>query len=221
MSLSTMMMFNRRAVYFTNKHNVIYWMYSMYKRLPSKYFVSNNSMLLLGRQTNSMLPSVKLQCVCVCVYTYIRSRRVQKITMYLTTNNIAHNMGMIKGNAFSSSDVDAIRIFVWFRRSVQRRWTMRTCPWHNRRSHSFVDGHVFERCNFACLELSGMMPIQRMLIIVVEYRTMFIGWLFLDEKIFDELTECEIRQHVSNIAVSNDEQQRIKDDVTKLFDEQT
>jgi len=44
-------------------------------------------------------------------------RYVYRITNYLTSKNIAHNMAIVKGESFSSSSA-ALRIFVWFRQSI-------------------------------------------------------------------------------------------------------
>ncbi len=43
------------------------------------------------------------------------------ITNYLCSRNIAHNMGIVKGDSFSSSSF-ALRIFVWFRQSVMSKY---------------------------------------------------------------------------------------------------
>jgi hypothetical protein len=42
---------------------------------------------------------------------------VYKITGYLTSKNLAHNMAIVKGESFSSSSA-ALRIFIWFRQSI-------------------------------------------------------------------------------------------------------
>jgi hypothetical protein len=42
----------------------------------------------------------------------------------------------------------------------------------------------------------------------------------LDEEVFNDLTEAEMRQHLNEIALSSEEQKRIKDDVKNLLDKQ-
>ncbi len=66
--------------------------------------------------------------------------------------NIAHNVSMVKGDALSSSLESALRIFIWFRQSNIGKIN----------SMIFLicfqlGAKVFDRCNFACLELSGYM----------------------------------------------------------------
>ncbi|CAF3583760.1 unnamed protein product [Rotaria sp. Silwood1] len=104
---------------------------------------------------------------------------VYKITNYLSTNNIAHNMTIVKGDSFSSSE-NVLRIFVWFRQSV-------------------IKGYRFDRCNFAFVELSGFMPIHC-------------------EDVYNTLTELELCEHLNGLALSSEEQKRIKDDVKNLLD---
>ncbi|CAF4130617.1 unnamed protein product, partial [Rotaria sp. Silwood2] len=105
---------------------------------------------------------------------------VYKITNYLTSNNIAHNMTIVKGDSFSSSE-NVLRIFLWFRQSV-------------------INGKNFDRCNFACFELAGYMTLH-------------------SEDVYNSLTESELCQHMNDIALSSEEQKRIKDDVKSLLDE--
>ncbi|CAF1386708.1 unnamed protein product [Adineta steineri] len=107
------------------------------------------------------------------------ARYICKITDYLSLQNIAHNMAIVKGESFSSS-TDALRIFIWFRQSV-------------------VNGTMFERCNFACIELAGFMPLQY-------------------EEIFNGLTASGLREDLNKIVLPADEQQRIKEDVKHLLD---
>ena len=40
----------------------------------------------------------------------------------------------------------------------------------------------------------------------------------LDEEVFNDLTEAEMRQHLNEIALSAEEQKQIKDDVKNLLD---
>ncbi len=76
---------------------------------------------------------------------------------------------------------------------------------------------MFERCNFACVELVGFMPLQRK-----EIRNeLFLNkrrYFFSDEDVFNELTEREMSQHLNGIALSLEEQNRIKEDVKNLLD---
>ncbi len=80
-----------------------------------------------------------------------------------------------------------------------------------------IDGKMFERCNFACVELVGFMPLQRK-----EIRNeLFLNkrrYFFSDEDVFNELTEREMSQHLNGIALSLEEQNRIKEDVKNLLD---
>lgn len=41
---------------------------------------------------------------------------------------------------------------------------------------------------------------------------------FSVEDVFNELTEMELRQHLNGIAVSSEEQKRIREDVKNLLD---
>ncbi|CAF3777732.1 unnamed protein product, partial [Rotaria sordida] len=104
---------------------------------------------------------------------------VYKITNYLASNNIAHNMAIVKGDSFSSSN-NVLRIFVWFRQSV-------------------IKAQRFDRCNFACLELAGFMTLHY-------------------EEVYNTLTESELFEHLNEIALSLEEQKRIKDHVKNLLD---
>ncbi len=40
----------------------------------------------------------------------------------------------------------------------------------------------------------------------------------LDEEVFNDLTEMEMRQHLNEIALSSEEQKHIKNDVINLLD---
>ncbi|CAF0876325.1 unnamed protein product [Rotaria sordida] len=104
---------------------------------------------------------------------------VYKITNYLASNNIAHNMAIVKGDSFSSSN-NVLRIFVWFRQSV-------------------IKAQRFDRCNFACLELAGFMTLHY-------------------EEVYNTLTQMELFEHLNEIALSLEEQKRIKDHVKNLLD---
>ncbi|CAF1270806.1 unnamed protein product [Rotaria magnacalcarata] len=107
------------------------------------------------------------------------SQDVYRITNYLTLNNIAHNVAIVKGDSFSSAN-NVLRIFIWFRQSI-------------------TNGKKFERCNFAFLELGGFMTMP-------------------DEEVYNTLTESEMCQHMNALALSVEEQKRIKDDVKNLLD---
>ncbi len=77
---------------------------------------------------------------------------------------------------------------------------------------------MFERCNFACLELSGFMPLPCKLIenrFCLSTKTSIFG---LDEEVFNDLTEMELREHLNGIALSLEEQKRIKEDVKNLLE---
>jgi hypothetical protein len=42
--------------------------------------------------------------------------------------------------------------------------------------------------------------------------------LFVDEDVFNDLTQVELCQHLNGIALSSEEQKRIKEDVKNLLD---
>jgi hypothetical protein len=76
------------------------------------------------------------------------------VTNYLTSSNIAHNVSIVKGDSFSSLSEAALRIFIWFRQSnIGKSFICfeRSIVYFN------IGAKLFERCNFACLELSGYM----------------------------------------------------------------
>ena len=78
---------------------------------------------------------------------------------------------------------------------------------------------MFERCNFACVELVGFMPLPRKLIekkLCEDKKNCFC----LDEEVFNDLTEKEMSEHLNRIALSSEEQDRIKEDVKNLLDNQ-
>ncbi len=45
-------------------------------------------------------------------------RYVHTIVNYLTSRNIAHNMAIVKGESFSNSSINVLRIFIWMRQSI-------------------------------------------------------------------------------------------------------
>jgi hypothetical protein len=67
-------------------------------------------------------------------------RHVFTVSNYFTSSDIAHNMSIMKGDSFSSSD-PVLRIFVYFRKSN-------------------IGTKYLDRCNFASIELSGYMFIR-------------------------------------------------------------
>ncbi len=42
--------------------------------------------------------------------------------------------------------------------------------------------------------------------------------MFVDEDVFNDLTQVELCQHLNGIALSSEEQERIRDDVKNLLD---
>jgi hypothetical protein len=44
-----------------------------------------------------------------------------------------------------------------------------------------------------------------------------MNWLFVDENIFNDLTQMELCQHLNGIALSPEEQKRIREDVKNLL----
>lgn len=46
-------------------------------------------------------------------------RHICKVTDYLVSSDIAHNMAIMKGDSFSSPSEPALRAFVWFRQSTK------------------------------------------------------------------------------------------------------
>ncbi|CAF0921070.1 unnamed protein product [Adineta ricciae] len=118
---------------------------------------------------------------CANVYDFQRTAEsVYKITNYLSLQNIAHNVIIAKGDSFSLPSTDVLRIFIWFRQSI-------------------INGQMFDRCNFACIELAGFMPLQY-------------------ECVFKDLDETALREDLNSIALPGERQQRVKDDVVKLLD---
>jgi hypothetical protein len=45
-----------------------------------------------------------------------------------------------------------------------------------------------------------------------------MNWLFVDENIFNDLTQMELCQHLNGITLSPEEQQRISEDMKNLLD---
>ena len=70
-------------------------------------------------------------------------------------------MAIVKGESFDSSELDVLRIFIWFRQSVLGSFSIFLIGRKRSIHLNFTDAKMFERCNFACLELSGYMVIQR------------------------------------------------------------
>ncbi|CAF5223739.1 unnamed protein product, partial [Rotaria magnacalcarata] len=60
---------------------------------------------------------------------------INTVTNYLVSSDIAHNMAIMKGDSFSSSQL-ALRVFVWLRQSN-------------------IGAKTFHQWNIGCLELSG------------------------------------------------------------------
>lgn len=77
---------------------------------------------------------------------------------------------------------------------------------------------MFERCNFACLELAGYMPIQcKYSIHKINYFILFYFIFYLVEEVFNDLTEKELCEHLNGIALPLEEQKQIKNDVKNLL----
>ncbi|UJR14081.1 hypothetical protein I4U23_001077 [Adineta vaga] len=153
--------------------------------IPDRFFLQTIKCTLFHTKSNCyLLDSFDIQAFafeCQHVKEFERTAEsVYKITNYLSLSNIAHNVVIAKGVSFSSFSIDVLRIFIWIRQSV-------------------VNGKMFERCNFAAIELAGFMPLQH-------------------ENVFNELTDMTLRDDLNGIALSTEEQERIKDDVKKLFD---
>ncbi|CAF0828832.1 unnamed protein product [Adineta steineri] len=109
------------------------------------------------------------------------ARYVYKITNYLTQSEIAHNLSIVKGDSFSVVSEPALRIFIWFRQPK-------------------IGVKPMDRCNFACLELSG--------------------YVFLRyAEVFDDLTELELRENINGIALSSELRIKIKEDIKHLLDQ--
>ncbi|CAF3366743.1 unnamed protein product [Rotaria socialis] len=63
------------------------------------------------------------------------AQRINTVTNYLVSSDVAHNMTIMKGDSFSSSQ-PALRVFVWLRQSN-------------------IGAKTFHQWNIGCLELSG------------------------------------------------------------------
>ena len=198
----------RNALYFIPGRNVICWISSRHKPSPSRYSSSTNSRLSLGNYSKTFH----------ALDSHPRFRRVYTITSYFASCNIAHNVAFVKGDSFSSPNTNALRSFLWFRQSVKGK-SISSVEWST--ETSCLDGKMFERCNFACLELSGLMPVQRKRKepLNVDQGDRRYLRVFADDDVFNELTEKEMRGHLNAIALPSEEQTRIKADVKNLLDQ--
>lgn len=132
----------------------------------------------------------------------------------MVRENIAHNLFIIKGDAFSSSE-PAIRIFLWFRQLNIGEF-YRSCVIDTDLCSS-KGAKYSDRCNFACLELAGYMFLPGWLLLPSELICLSLDSL-LAEDVFNELTERELREHLNGIALSEHDRERIKKDVQTLLD---
>ena len=75
---------------------------------------------------------------------------------------------------------------------------------------------MFERCNFACVELAGFMPLQckcngKGVLFSVEDL-----WVSVED-VFNDLNDMGLQEDLNSIALPAEEQQRIKEDVKNLL----